>query len=153
MNRPGNLLRVALVLAWVFGILIPLYSFRRFSTSYQAAFDWVFHTHASHVLMHTFLYGVLGCLLCSLAARSTLSAGRQFVLVLFGVAIVGVLQEAIQTRSEHVVLGRHEVFDLFVDLNGGLLGTLLFMRTARQKRKSTDQVEPVHAGDVVGPTA
>jgi len=139
MNRQWKLLRAVLVLAWIVGILVPLYSFRRFSTSYQVAFDWVFHTHASHVLMHTFLYGVLGCLLCSLAARPIRSAGRLLVFALAGVAIVAVLQEALQMICEHVVFGGDEVFDFFVDLNGGFLGTLFFIRIARHETNSTSE--------------
>ena len=146
VKKHGRLLIFMLMLAWVVGILAPLHSFRRFSTSYRAAFDWAFHTHASHVLMHTFLYAVLGCLLCSLCFRPMRSPGRLLGFVLLCVAMVAGLQETIQMMCGHVALGGDEVFDVCVDLNGGLLGALLFTRIARPDIQSTDLIAPAGAG-------
>lgn len=124
-------LRITLLLGWILGVLLPLYSFRRFSTSYGLAFDWVFHTHASHVLMHTFLYAVLAALLASWVPRPACRPSRLLWIVLILIAMVAVCQEAIQMAPEGITLGADEVFDLVVDLNGGLLGTLLFLKLSR----------------------
>lgn len=48
------------------------------------------------------------------------------------VAVVAALQEAIQMTCEHVALGPDEIFDFCVDLNGALLGLVLFMWLARR---------------------
>jgi Na+/glutamate symporter len=127
---------VVLLLGWVLGILLPMHAFRRFSPSYRTAFDWVFRTHASHVLMHTFLYAVLACLLASFLRRSGSSSGRVFAWTLAAVAAVAALQEAIQMVCGHVALGSDEMFDFFVDLNGGLLGTMLFAWRSRRRMRS-----------------
>lgn len=132
MKPLGATLRVFLLLGWMFGILLPLASFRRFSPSYRAAFDWVFHTEASHVLMHTFLYAVLACLFAWLFCQSIRSPGRLVAIVLFAVAVVAALQETIQMIAEHVPLSSDELFDFFVDLNGGALGLLLFVKRFRR---------------------
>ena len=134
-------MRVILLLGWALGILLPLFSLTRFSPAYRAAFDWVFHTHASHVLMHTFLYAVLAGLLFSLLRRPGRSAGRVFVCALAVVAAVAVLQEAIQMTCEHVAFGSDEIFDFFVDLNGGLLGSMLFLLPSRRRMKAREKVE------------
>lgn len=126
-----------LLAAWVFGILAPLFSLRRFSARYREVFDWIFHTHTSHVLMHTFLYAVLAFILCSLLSRPARSATRLIIPVLLGIAVVAGLQEAIQMLCEHLVPGADEIFDFFVDLNGGLLGILLFLRITHPAPLST----------------
>jgi hypothetical protein len=71
---------------------------------------------------------------------------RLLVCVLPGVAIVAGLQEAIQMICEHVALGGDEVFDFFVDLNGGFLGTMLFVWISRRRMTSREKVEPGAAG-------
>lgn len=145
MKKHGTALRIIILFGWVLGILLPLYSFRRLSPSYQAAFDWVFHTHASHVLMHTFLYAVLACLLSSFVPRSVCRTRQMFFCVLAGVAVIAAFQEAIQMISEQVRLGSDEIFDFFVDLNGGMLGTLLVLKASRRgmaNRRKVDQPDP-----------
>lgn len=128
--------RLVLLLGWVLGILLPLYSFRRFSPTYQAAFDWVFPTDASHVLMHTFLYAVLANLLASFLAQIIRSSRRALAGALVGVAIVAALQEAVQMGCEHVPLGPDEIFDLGVDFNGGVLGILLHRWISRRQTQA-----------------
>ena len=130
-------LRIALLLLWIAGILLPLYSFRRFSARYRAAFDWVFQSHASHVLMHTFLYAVMACLLVS--TLSALLRRHHWAIIasaIAGVTVIAILQEAIQMQCERVVLGSDEIFDIFVDLNGGALGVLLWLRFTRRRTKT-----------------
>ena len=128
-----------LLFGWMLGILLPFYSFRRFSPEYQVAFDAVFHTHASHVLMHTFLYAVLACLIAGVLPQVLRRSRRVlFPVVLLGIALLAGLQEAIQMASEQVPLGADEIFDFCVDMNGGLLGVALSSLTAsRQSKKKT----------------
>jgi len=137
MKKQSIALRIALLMVWVAGILLPLYSFRRFSPSYKVAFDWVFHTHTSHVLMHTFLYAVLGCLVASFLPhrlrRTGWTAAASVLLVILAVAV---LQETIQMRSERIELGPDEIFDTIVDLNGGMLGVLLFLWFSERRKKA-----------------
>jgi hypothetical protein len=121
-----------LLLAWIVGILLPFYSFGHLSPAARAVFDFVFHTHTSHVLMHAFLYAVLAYLLASFARGATALSGRDLVCVVAGVAVVAGLQEVIQAASEQIPVGADEIFDFFVDMDGGMLGLLLFVRSSRQ---------------------
>lgn len=146
MTKQARRLYAAVTLAWIFFILFPFYSIRRFSANYQVAFDWVFHTHASHVLMHTFLYAVLGWFLCALFFRPMRSVGRLLFFVLLAVAMVAGLQEAIQMICERVTLGGDEIFDFFVDLNGGILGIMLFVQKACRRIISRERPFPLGVG-------
>ncbi len=132
--KPGrSSLRMIVILLWILGILCPFYSGRRFSALYREAFDWVFHTHASHVLMHTFLYGVLGWLLASFIRVAIWEDCRRALLcVMASILGIAILQETIQMVSEQILLGQDEVFDVLVDLNGGLLGGALYVCLGRR---------------------
>ncbi|MBI3987763.1 MAG: hypothetical protein HY343_12630 [Lentisphaerae bacterium] len=134
MRNKRPILLTFVLVGWILGILLPLYSARRFSPSYRVAFDQVFHTDASHVLMHTFLYAVLACLIAAWLVPVVRSDRRLIAGVLAGVAVVAMLQEAIQMVCEHVRLGSDELFDFFVDVNGGLLGFLIFFRWRQRIR-------------------
>ncbi len=134
MKHGRSSLRLIVIVLWTLGILCPFYSGRPFSASYREAFDWVFHTHASHVLMHTFLYGVLAWLLASFFRVSAWEDRRRELLcVMASILGIAILQEAIQMVSEQVPLGHDEVFDVLVDLNGGLLGGALYVCLARRR--------------------
>lgn len=123
--------RIILLLGWIFGILLPLASLRRFSTSCRVAFDRVFDAEASHVLMHTFLYAILAYLIASLVPRRV-SAWRVVPLALIAVGIVAVVQETIQMACEQVPINIDTIFDWCVDINGGLLGAMIFLRLSRR---------------------
>jgi len=128
MDKQRIVLRITLLFGWIIGILLPMYSYRQLSPSYRDAFDWVFQTHASHVLMHTFLYVVLAWLIASFIPRSVCRTRQIFFYVLSGIALIAASQEAIQMISAQAHFGSDEIFDFFVDLNGGLLGTLLYRK-------------------------
>jgi hypothetical protein len=142
MKKCGVTVRIVLLFGWIFGILLPLASFRRFSSSYRAAFDWVFNTEASHVLMHTFLYAVLAFLVACVLPRTARTRGRVAVLALASVGIVALSQETIQIACEQSHLEFHEVFDWLVDANAGLLGAMIFVRLACQGRKQETDEDP-----------
>ena len=124
---------VVLFIAWTFGILVPLYSVSRSLPAGRSAFDWVFQTDASHVLMHTFLYAVLAGLLVPILRVFMLSTGRMIACALATVAVVAVSQEGIQMLCEHIALGSDEIFDFFVDLNAGMLGIMTQIRVSRRR--------------------
>ncbi|MFT7489914.1 MAG: hypothetical protein ACI9OU_002321 [Candidatus Promineifilaceae bacterium] len=126
MKTHSTALCLILLLGWITGILVPLYSLRQMSPLFEALFDWAFQSHVSHVLMHAVLYAVLAVLLAMLCAPFCISPRRLSASVMIGVALVAAAQESIQVSAEHLQLGADEVFDFFVDLNGGLLGLHLF---------------------------
>ena len=132
MKTHSTALRLILLLGWITGILVPLYSLRQMSPSFQAFFDWAFQSHFSHVLMHAFLYAVLAVLLAILCAPFHTSPRRLCAFVMIGVVLVAVAQEGIQVSAEQIRRGADEVFDIFVDLNGGLLGLMLYRANARR---------------------
>lgn len=121
---------------WIIGILAPAYTLSRVSLSFRTAFDRVFQTQASHVLMHMFLYAVLAHLLASLLFRSESSSRQLAGSVLLTVAIVAVSQEAIQVISGGISFGGDEIFDFFVDLSGGAIGIWLHLRFHRDRGRA-----------------
>ena len=78
---------------------------------------------------------MLAFILASSLPQSLRHTRRLPVYVLAFVAIVAVSQEAIQMGAEQVRLGADEIFDFFVDLNGGILGMLLFTKTAKYRTR------------------
>ncbi len=129
----GVCFRILIGFGWIFGILLPFYSLRRVSPECMRVFDWVFHTHASHVLMHAFLYAVLAWLVASfLRDRLRRRSITAVVLVVASVLAVAICQEAIQVTCEQLAIGADEYFDLFVDVTGGLLGTVVYMKWIRK---------------------
>lgn len=109
-------------------MLLPLYSFSRGSAVFELAFDRVFQTQASHVTVHILLYAVLAYLLASALFQPDLSAKQLFLFVSVAVVAVAVSQESIQMISEDVAFGYDEIFDVFVDLSGGIIGTVLYIK-------------------------
>ncbi|HTX89687.1 MAG TPA: VanZ family protein [Anaerolineales bacterium] len=87
----------------------------------------VFAQDWSHVLMHTFLYAVLGFLLTGWIKP----VSRRSILILYGIVfIVGCIQEGLQIWSAGAWPGwPAEILDLGVDIGGltiALLGIWLF---------------------------
>ena len=138
MKRGSRTLRCILLTGWVLGILLPLASFRRFSPSFRAAFDRIFCTEASHVLMHTFLYGILVFLIASVLLRPTLSLKLVAIAAFLVMGVIAFSQEAIQMLCEHSNFGSHELFDWLVDANAGLLGAMIFIRLARRSGRQSE---------------
>ena len=109
--RKSRVLRFVLLLGWVLGILLPAYSFSRFSSTYRGVFDGVFRTNASHIIMHTFLYSVLGYLLASIFFLPSRPGKKTIPAVLAIVATVAVFQEGIQVifALYHLVPMRYSI--------------------------------------------
>lgn len=134
--KNSRLFRIVLLLGWIFGILAPLYSVSRGSETIRIAFDRVFQTQASHVIMHMFLYAVMAALIVSLLSGTRLPTVKLLYFTLAGTAAVAIFQEAVQMLSESLTFGSDEVLDVFIDLTGGLLGVMLYLRLRRTVRVS-----------------
>jgi len=115
-----------LLLFWVVGILFPFAWLSRYSASYQAVFDYIFGSTAAHVLMHTFLFGVLAYLLGVYFVGERPTRRKQLSLLLAAVVGVAVLQEGFQLLVQARFPGWPELFDLGVDIGGAILGMLAF---------------------------
>jgi VanZ family protein len=113
---------------WLLGILFPLAWLGRFSTTYQHAFDKIFGAEWMHILMHLILYVGLGILLY-IAFRLKIDR-RTFISVSLIILCVGILQEGMQFLSQgftlpHTTIISRGLFDLSMDLIGGLLGLVV----------------------------
>ena len=136
MKTKQTYLRIMISFIWIIGILFPFYSIRHFSAEYKQAFDWLFHTHTSHVLMHAFLYGVMACLLSSFVPEHLcIRKGVAITSVLITILVMAICQEIIQTTCEQIRIGSDEFFDIFVDLAGGLLGISIYLKKKERKRR------------------
>ena len=135
MKRPKKALLAAFMLAWIAGILSPMYAVTRRGGWAKEIFDWVFYTETAHVVMHMFLYVVLTFFLAAFFVRPGHARGWLYFSVLLAVTVVGVSQEAIQL----IFRGGHwdfdDAFDICVDLAGGALGTTIFLRVSEHWRK------------------
>jgi hypothetical protein len=113
-----------LLLLWLFGILFPVAMFRQFWPAFRRYFDAIFYPDWVHVLMHIILFAGFTLLLSwnfrlALSPVSTAS-------VLLAALVVGVLQEALQTLSQQIFWLPGVLFDLGVDLAGGIFGLLIW---------------------------
>ena len=108
------------ILVWVLCILFPMAFLGSLWPAFGRLFNAVFAPTWMHVLMHSFLYAVLGILLTLLLRPVTIkSYGLLFGLVL----LVGICHETIQLVAAWTWPGwGEELFDLGVDLTGGGLG-------------------------------
>ena len=114
------------------GILFPMDWPGQVFPAYRAAYAYVFSPVWMHLLMHTLLFAGLAFGLSGLArfiqerrGQDAAEAGRTALAVLAGVLLVGVLQELFQGLSRGTLgwaVLPDSLFDLVVDLVGGLLG-------------------------------
>jgi VanZ family protein len=100
----------------------------------QRLFDWLFYTDTAHVLMHAFLYAVLAGLLAAFIAKPSHSLQRLLLTVLPAVAVIAVAQEITQSISKHTRLDADSLLDICVDLAGGALGAMLFLKASRSQQ-------------------
>ncbi|MCD6553179.1 MAG: VanZ family protein [Anaerolineae bacterium] len=80
----------------------------------------------AHVLMHTFLFGMLAYLLGVYFVGKRPIRRKQLSLLLAAVVGVAVLQEGFQFLVQARFPGWPEMFDLGVDTGGAILGVLAF---------------------------
>ncbi len=115
---------ILILIIWSIGILFPFYFIRRFSHLYKQGFDWAFKSNIIHVLMHIFLYAMLAILISVVFSnKKKLISPVKVVLI---VLCVSVLQETIQLLSIKCPVGWDDIFDIFVDVSGGLIGVFVF---------------------------
>lgn len=81
--------------------------------------------------MHMFLYAVLAALIMSLLFGARLSTLQLIFYALTGTAAVAILQEVVQMLIASAVFGSDEVLDVFVDLSGGLLGAMIYLKSRK----------------------
>jgi hypothetical protein len=112
--------RVGLLLIWLLGILFPMAWLGNFSAGYRQIFDTIFGPEWMHWLMHAALYAGLAIL--SLLVFNLPLDHRTVLLVLGIVLLVGVIQEGMQLLSAVQIVSWNSIFDLGVDLIGGMIG-------------------------------
>ncbi len=109
------------LILWILGILMPMAWLVRPSPMAYRLFNTLFSPAWMHIVMHTLLFAVLGALLIQrLSGTFARRIGFTLALVL-GAAI---LQEGFQLLSRQTVLHPDNLFDIGVDMLGGLLGAM-----------------------------
>lgn len=117
-------LGILILIIWSIGILFPFYFMHRFSIIYRTGFDWTFKSGITHFLMHIFLYAVLAWLISLVFLdRKKKIPQVKVILIVLGISV---LQETIQLVSIKYPVGLDDIFDVLVDLSGGLIGVFLF---------------------------
>ncbi len=110
------------LILWILGILMPMAWLVRPSPMAYRLFNTLFSPAWMHIVMHTLLFAVLGALLIQrLSGTFARRIGFTLALVL-GAAI---LQEGFQLLSRQSVLHPDNLFDIGVDMLGGLLGAMV----------------------------
>lgn len=115
--------RWIILLLWLGGTLFPYTWLRRESSRFRLLVDALFSSEASHVVGHLLLYAALAFLLWWALRRRPGWLGSAGTLV-FSLP-VAVSQELLQSYFRHRAFGGPEVFDVWVDLTGVLIGLLL----------------------------
>lgn len=111
---------------WIAGILFPMGWFIQASPLGYRLFNNLLSPEWTHIAMHTFLFAVLAAMLM-LNLYGRLDAKRAVWIVLALVLTAAILQEGIQLLSQQRLLNRGNIFDIGVDMVGGLLGLLIFL--------------------------
>ena len=129
--------RNLLLLFWIIGILMPVAWLVRPSPVAYRIFNTLFSPAWMHVLMHSLLFAVLGALLMQ---RLSGTPARRVGLTLTLVLAAAILQESFQLLSRQSVLHPDNLFDITVDMLGGLLGVsaaLAFGKIAARRAART----------------
>jgi hypothetical protein len=116
--------RILVLILWSVGILFPFYFMHRFSLIYKTRFDWAFKSGLPHSIMHIFLYAVLAWLISSVFSIKKRLIST--VIVILVVVAVSILQELIQFITLNSPVGLDDVFDVFVDVSGAVIGIIVF---------------------------
>ena len=128
------MLRSRLVLLlWLLGILFPIAWLGRFSLAYRRTFEAIFAPEWMHWFTHALLFGGLVALFVIVLR---LNLDRKTALIALALVFgVGFLQEVFQALSQGSFSLAGSVFDLGVDLVGGLLGlgVVYVLRTKESK--------------------
>lgn len=123
-------IKIILLIILLLGILIPFAALTRVSTGYAEAFNAVFDSLLSHILMHAALFAALSWIIMSLFSKKSIK--MIFFLCLGSVLPIAVAQEVIQMISTHTSDFGAALFDLGIDLIGGLIPLVVY--TISQKK-------------------
>ncbi|MDE0196905.1 MAG: hypothetical protein OXK78_01850 [Caldilineaceae bacterium] len=129
--------RYLFLIFWTIGILMPVAWLLRPSPIAYRIFNTLFSPAWMHILMHTLLFAVLGALLMQ---RLSGTLARRVGLTLALVLVAAILQEGFQLLSRQSVLHPDNLFDITVDMLGGLLGiseSLAFRKIAARRAAQT----------------
>lgn len=118
-----NRLLILLFLGWVIGILYPIASTRFFSPSLNSLFDSLFSPDWVHVVAHLLLYIGLG--LIAFQVFSLTFSWKSLFQILGLALLVGLGQELLQSAGTGLFYLPGVLFDLGVDMAGGLIGWAL----------------------------
>jgi hypothetical protein len=111
---------IPLLTFWFFGILFPMAWLGNFSTGYRQVFNSIFAPEWMHWLMHAVLFAGLVTLVV-LVFNLQLKF-HTVLLLLWMVLFVGMAQEGTQLLSQRQIFRWNSLFDLAVDLFGGVIG-------------------------------
>ncbi|MBI3158727.1 MAG: VanZ family protein [Chloroflexi bacterium] len=124
--------RWLLLIAWLSGTVFPYTWLRNESSRFRRLVDTFFAAEWTHVVGHLALYATLAFLLWWALRRAPGLPGAAATLAL--ALPVGLAQETLQTLFRHRAFGAPEVFDLFVDLTGVVIGLLAACRVGEGNR-------------------
>ncbi len=119
---------------WIVGILMPMAWLVRPSPVAYRIFNTLFSPAWMHILMHSLLFAVLGALLMQ---RLSGTPARRIGLTLTLVLAAAILQEGFQLLSRQSVLHPDNLFDIGVDMLGGLLGVLAVLTVRKRATERT----------------
>ena len=126
--------RYMFLIFWTIGILMPMAWLLRPSPVAYRIFNTLFSPAWMHILMHSLLFAVLGALLMqSLSGPPARRIGLTLSLVL----AAAILQEGFQLLSRQSVLHPDNLFDITVDMLGGLLGVLAVLTVRKRATERT----------------
>ncbi len=118
---------------WLAGMLFPLNWLMVKFSLVRRYFNPVLAPEWIHILAHMFLFGVFAVMIVRVF---NLPFNIQTAILLgIMILITGGLQEVLQLQMKGRPFGIPEVFDLYVDIVGGLLGWLVFWFIDKQKNK------------------
>ena len=109
------------LILWILGILTPMAWLVRPSPVAYRLFNTLFSPVWMHIVMHILLFAVLGALLMQ---RQSGTLARRIGFTMALVLGAAILQEGFQLLSRQAVLHPDNLFDIGVDMLGGLLGVL-----------------------------
>ncbi len=129
-NKLKKQKRLGLILLfWLMGIMLPVAWLASQWPPISSVFTKLTEAEWVHITMHLLLFSVLSWVYCYL---SPLKKGwHKLFLILTLTLFTGLLQESLQVAVQNRALGIGEIFDLGVDLTGGLIGYSLHHLTTK----------------------
>ncbi len=123
--------RIVLLAIWIAAVLFPFGYLTVFSQRYASAFNFVFASDASHVLMHAFIFAGLMAVLVLTFARERNAPSRAWLiklLMLYAVvAFVAGSREWVQLLHKARQSASDEWLDIATDLTGATVGLVVVL--------------------------